>query len=44
MAQERLTGLAILSIENGVASALDYSEILGSFSFKKSRERYFYGE
>jgi hypothetical protein len=41
MAQERLTGLAILSIENEVASALDNSEILGSFSSRKSRERYF---
>jgi hypothetical protein len=29
MAQERLAGLAILSTENNVASALDYSEILG---------------
>jgi hypothetical protein len=41
MAQERLTGLAIHSIENEVASALDYSEVFGSFSSRKSRERYF---
>jgi hypothetical protein len=41
MAQERLTGLAILSIENDAASALDYSEVLGSFSSRKSRERHF---
>jgi hypothetical protein len=41
-AQQRLTGLTILSTENGVASALDYSEVLGSFSSIKSTERYFY--
>jgi hypothetical protein len=41
MAEERLTGLAIRSVENDVASALDYSEILGSLSSIKSGERYF---
>jgi hypothetical protein len=44
MAQERLSGLAILSIENEATSELHYSEILGSFSFRKSRERFCYGE
>jgi hypothetical protein len=38
MAQEQLVGFAILSIENGVASELDYSQVLGSFSSRKSRE------
>jgi hypothetical protein len=42
MAEERLTGSAILSIENDVASALRCSEILGSFSSREGRERYFY--
>jgi hypothetical protein len=41
MAQERLTEIVILSIENDIDSALDYSEVLGSFSCRKSRERYF---
>jgi hypothetical protein len=41
MAQGRLMGMAILSIDNDVASVLDYSEVLGSFSSRKSRERYF---
>jgi hypothetical protein len=35
-------GLAIRSIENDIVSVLDYSEILGSFSSRKSRERYFW--
>jgi hypothetical protein len=38
MAQKRLLGLAILSVENGVASMLDCSEILGSFNSRKSRK------
>jgi hypothetical protein len=41
MAWERMTGLAIVSIENDVTSALDYSEIFGSFSSRESKERYF---
>jgi hypothetical protein len=41
MAQERLTRLAILSVQNDVVSALDYSEILGSLSSRRSRERKF---
>jgi hypothetical protein len=41
MAQGRLTGMAILSIDNDATSALNYSDILGSFSSRESRERYF---
>jgi hypothetical protein len=44
MAHERLTGSAILSIKNDVTSALDCSEVLGSFSSIKSRQKYFLGE
>jgi hypothetical protein len=43
MAQQQFTGLAILSVENDVVLALDYSEILGSFIYRKSRERYVLG-
>jgi hypothetical protein len=39
MAQGRLTGLTILSIENVLASVVNYSGILGSFSSRESRER-----
>jgi hypothetical protein len=38
MAQGQLTELASLSIENDKASVLDYTEILGSFSSRESRD------
>lgn len=41
MSQERLTGLAVLSIESRIAAELDYNEIIQQFSSKKSRQRYF---
>jgi hypothetical protein len=38
---KQMSGLELnLSIQNNVASALGYSKILGSFSSRKSRERY----
>jgi hypothetical protein len=36
MAQDRLSALAFLSIENDVASCLTYSDIIEDFSNKKS--------
>lgn len=41
MCQERLSGLAVLSIESIIASELDYKEIIVDFSSRKSREKYF---
>lgn len=38
MSQERLNGLAILSIENEVASQLDYSKLIDDFASAKSRK------
>jgi uncharacterized protein YeeX (DUF496 family) len=40
MRQEQLMGFVIFSTENDVTSALDYSEILDSFSSRKRREIY----
>lgn len=37
MAQERLNGLAILSIEHDIAAGLDYSDLIRDFSSKKAR-------
>lgn len=37
MSQERLTGLALISIENEIASNLDYDELICSFAEKKAR-------
>ena len=34
MTQERLTNLAILSIEHEVAATLDYSELIDRFDIK----------
>ena len=36
MAQDRLVGLAMLSIESDVASSLDYSEVLEKFASIKA--------
>lgn len=38
MSQDRLVGLAMLSIENGLASALDYSDVLVKFASLKARK------
>ncbi|XP_037786388.1 uncharacterized protein LOC119582231 [Penaeus monodon] len=38
MSQERLSGLAILSIENEIASALDYSKLIDDFSKRNARK------
>lgn len=37
MSQERLTGLALISIENEIASNLNYDELICSFAEKKAR-------
>ncbi|XP_046746429.1 uncharacterized protein LOC124411382 [Diprion similis] len=37
MRQERLSGLAILSIENSLAKTLDYDEIIDKFASRKAR-------
>lgn len=36
MSQERLNGLAILSIENEVTGQLDFSQLINDFAFAKS--------
>jgi len=38
MLQERLTNLAILSIENDVANELDYNELIADFASIKARK------
>jgi hypothetical protein len=38
MAQDRLVGLAMLSIENDIASCLDYSEVVTKFAAIKARK------
>jgi len=37
MKQDRLNGLALLSIENAVASELDYSSVIEKFASLKAR-------
>ena len=37
MKQDRLNGLAMLSIEKGVASELDYSSVITKFASLKAR-------
>ena len=37
MEQDRLNGLAMLSIEKGVASELDYSSVITKFASLKTR-------
>ena len=37
MKQDRLNGLAMLSIEKGVASELDYSSVITNFASLKAR-------
>ncbi|XP_023241592.1 zinc finger MYM-type protein 1-like [Centruroides sculpturatus] len=41
MTQDRLSALAILSIENDVAHSLDYSSLFKDFSLRKSSKHYF---
>jgi len=38
MTQERLTSLAILSIEEDIASNLDYNEVINEFARNKARK------
>lgn len=38
MTQQRLVGLAMLSIENGIASSLDFSNLLTTFANSKARK------
>lgn len=38
VSQDRLCGLALLSIENKVASKLDYNDLIAEFAAKKSRK------
>jgi hypothetical protein len=42
MSQERLSGLALLSIENDRAQKLDFNKIIDIFATEKSRKKYFY--
>ena len=37
MTQNRLSALALLSIENDVAQSLDYCDLINDFSLRKSR-------
>ena len=41
MTQERLTALAILSIEKDVAQTLDYGNIISNFASVKARRVFF---
>lgn len=38
MSQERLSALAIVSIENDIAAGLDYNDVIADFASKKSRK------
>ena len=38
MSQERLSGLAILSIENEMLEELKYKNLIGNFAFQKVRK------
>jgi hypothetical protein len=38
MTQDRLNGLALLSIENDIAASLDFSGLITSFANKKARK------
>lgn len=38
MSQDRLCGLAMLSIEKGTASTLDYDELINEFAHRKARK------
>ncbi|RXM28645.1 Zinc finger MYM-type protein 1 [Acipenser ruthenus] len=44
MAQERLSGLAIISINHQVGSQLSYDEVIHYFASKKARRQEFYGK
>jgi hypothetical protein len=41
MTQQRLVGLAMLSIENGIATQLDFSNLLTTFANSKARKVFF---
>ena len=41
MTQNRLSVLALLSIQNDVAHSLDYGDLINDFSLRKSRKHNF---
>lgn len=41
MSQDRLSALAIFSIENDVAHSIDYCTLIKDFSLRKSRKHQF---
>lgn len=41
MSQGRLSNLAIISIENTLASSLDYTDLIADFAAAKSRKIHF---
>jgi len=41
MGQERLSGLAIISIENDIASNINYDEVIHEFASAKARRGVF---
>ena len=41
MFQERLSGLAILSIENKMLEELKYKNLINQFAYQKTRKIYF---
>jgi hypothetical protein len=41
MTQQRLVGLAMLSIENGIATQLDFSNLLTTIANSKARKVFF---
>ena len=41
MSQERLSGLAILSIENEMLEKLEYKNLISQFASQEAREIYF---
>ena len=41
MSQERLNGLALLSIEKDMVKKLDYPSLISDFATKKARRSYF---
>ena len=41
MAQDRLTGLALISVEHDVGRTLDYSELIKEFAAQKARKVHF---
>ena len=41
MSQEKLNGLAILSIENKMLEELEYKNLINQFAYQKTRKIYF---